>query len=404
VYDPPVTAGTGLGWASGIALLCLSAGCGSAWLTIESRHVYVADIDGPVVLYVPSEDTELEGLSCVDVRTKELRWTIPDAHPNLLAFSPRRTHFYFTTRGTDAGVRFFRTSDGSEVARLSKSDLGDPDLSHFDKHVAISLDGGFIAAAGTHDGMGGAMLRLVDTSTGRHQDLTFGEGWAVRDLRFGPPGWVAARSPGELVSLYTYSDSGIEKRHDVAARQAWWATDRLVFITPEGRFGTLTTDGARHDTPNITLGPERAQRLDDYPDRVIVAADGNHLWLDASDHVRLIRLSDGQELFRGDAYAHRGSNFRAIHGAYFTAHHAGIVYTANAEYEGRLSIVDLGGATTVRTDNLGKLGDYGGGLPGFDIGSVFRWRNIPDITPDGRFLVLVGRSRTSVEALSISWK
>jgi len=233
---------------------------------------------------------------------------------------------------------------------------------------------------------------------GKARDLTFGEGYGVRDLAFGPPGWLVARGDDRRRTIYAYDDAGWRKTRDVVATQAWWAADRVVFVSPEGQLGTLMLDGTRYHTPRITLGPDAAKTLDDHPERVHLGADGHHLIYDGGDHVVLLRLADGAELYRSSANGHRGSNYEAIHGAFLTATTAGIAYTANADYEGRLAIINLRTGTAT-TRSLGRLGSYGGGLAGFDISPSFDWRMRPLLSPRGEFLVLVRDDDALVQVL-----
>lgn len=381
-----------------VALLLVLQGCGSTWRTIPSSHLYLAEADGPVALYLPSgSDAEFEGLQCVDLTTMTLRWAASDVHSNLLAFSRDRRHFHFVEHG-DRQVRFFRTADGRELGALSEATLGGPDLHHFDTQVAISSDGRFVGAAGRHGGKGGALLRLIALSSGERRDLTFEESWAVRDLRFGPSGWLAVRSLEQRRTVYAYDDGGLREALDLSARQAWWASERLVLITPDGRFETIAMDGSRHETPGVSLGPEVAQMLDDRPERVHVSADGEHLLYDGSDYVLLLRLSDGAEIFRAPSHGHRGSRYEGVQASYFSDQTAGVAYTANDDFEGRLAIIDLRDGTS-QIRSLGRLGSYGGGLPGFDLGPSFRWQQRPELTLGGEFLVLVHDDEASVQAV-----
>lgn len=384
-----------------VVLVLLAQGCGASWMTIPSSHVYVAEADGPVALFVLRPDEPgAAGIACVDLSTRARRWTIPNAHPNLLAFSRDRTHLYFVAQ-PEAAVRLFRTRDGAELSALSAAALGEPDLSRFETQIAVSADGRFVAAAGRHGGKAGARLRLIALPTGKRRDRTFEQSWAVSDLRFGPAGWLAVRAAPDRQVLYTYDEARLGKQGDLAATQGWWAADRLVFVTPAGRFGTVGTDGRRHDIPAVALGAEVADMLGSRPERVRVAPDGEHLIYDGGDHLVLWRLRDGATIFRAACHGHRGSGYQGVLASAFTGQTATIAYTANEENDGMIATIDLRDGRA-RLYRLGRLGRYEGGLPGFDIRPTFRWQQRPLLTPDGAFLIRLHDDDATVEPLRIA--
>jgi hypothetical protein len=382
----------------GLSML-LTTGCSSAWMTIPSSRVRVADSRGPVALYFTTSDDDAgAGMHCRELTTRRLRWSIPNLYAAQLELSTRRQFFFFGA--PDGRVRFFRTEDGAEVAALTEDVLGvGPD--RVEHHVTISDDGRVVAIALPRDGDSPPRLRLVPVPHGPARELTVESAQGLRDLAFGPPGWLVARQGAERRVAYRYGEGTLERAWEVPARQAWWADDGIVAITPDGRFTAVSLDGTRLDTPQLALSPETAATLDDRPERVRIAADGGHLLFDGGDHVALYRLSDGDTVWHAEAHAHRGSNYRAILSSFFTPTTAGLAFTANDDFEGRLTIVDLASGTPQHRE-LGELGSYGGGLAGFDISPSFRWNRRPKLSPTGDFILWIGRDDTLVERLAMA--